>query len=203
MISNFISIDNRTSELLEDFYQMHLDAKLNLTSIKDREEFYIKHYLDSIYIFEEKKFEFQTLLDVGSGGGFPGIVLAIFYPNKRITLCESIRKKCDFLSESVKSLGLSNVDIINSRVENIKKRKFDVVTARGVSRLLMMMELTENVSRETTTFIYYKGERLDDELREASKYFKNKKLRAENVRIETPFKRTYAIVNSIGSGMCK
>jgi 16S rRNA (guanine527-N7)-methyltransferase len=195
-INNYIDTTELELQKLNDFYELHLKAPLNLTAIKNRNDFFIKHYLDSIYIFRLKKFKFNSLLDVGTGGGFPGVVVAIFYPEKNITLLESKRKKCDFLENAVEKLNLQNIKIINDRVENVKKIKFDIITARGVGKTLELLKKTKNVSRETSIRLFYKGEKIKDELVEAKSYLKKNKLKVENVRIETPFKRTYCIIGS-------
>ena len=116
---------------LEKFYELHLNCQINLTAIKEKEEFYLKHYYDSIYYFQQYESPKGSLADIGSGGGFPGIVLGIFYPELKITLIESIGKKCRFLEESAKALELKNIEVLNTRVENIKDRSFDIITARG------------------------------------------------------------------------
>lgn len=196
MLNKYIDLPDGMPDKLNHFYELHMKATLNLTAIKDRNEFYIKHYLDSILLFQQKTLQFKTLIDVGSGGGFPGIVLALFYPERQITLCESIKKKCAFLEETVHTLGVENVSVINDRVENVKGKRFDMITARGVSRVLDMMKKTKNVSRETSTFVFYKGEKLDEELKEANYWLKKNKMRVENVRIESPFKRTYCVIGT-------
>ena len=75
---------------LEKFYELHLNCQINLTAIKEREEFYLKHYYDSIYYFQQSESPCGSLADIGSGGGFPGIVLGIFYP---VMKCLLIRRK--------------------------------------------------------------------------------------------------------------
>jgi 16S rRNA (guanine527-N7)-methyltransferase len=203
MIENYIDISSEQKEKLDLFYQLHLKAEINLTAIKEKDDFFIKHYLDSIYIFKMKNIYFNTLIDVGSGGGFPGIVLSIFYPEARITLCESIKKKSDFLENAVRVLDLKNTIVVNERVEHIKKAKFDIVTARGVASLLKLLRFTKNVSRETTVSIFYKGQKLEDEIKEAKQELKKINKRVENVRIETPFKRTYCIIGDVTNFMRK
>lgn len=104
---------------LEKFYELHLNCQINLTAIKEREEFYLKHYYDSIYYFQQSESPCGSLADIGSGGGFPGIVLGIFYPDLKVTLIESIGKKCIFLEQAAKKLELKNIEVLNTRVENI------------------------------------------------------------------------------------
>ena len=125
---------------LEKFYELHLNCQINLTAIKEKEEFYLKHYFDSIYYFQQYEAPHGSLADIGSGGGFPGIVLGIFFPELKITLIESIGKKCRFLEESAKALELKNIEVLNTRVENIKDRSFDIITARGVSTVKELLK---------------------------------------------------------------
>ncbi|MEF3255806.1 MAG: 16S rRNA (guanine(527)-N(7))-methyltransferase RsmG [Deferribacterales bacterium] len=196
MLNDYISLSDDIQKRLDLFYDLHKNATLNLTSIKDKEQFYIKHYLDSIYFFIKYNPSFESLCDIGSGGGFPGIVIAIFYSQKPVYLVESIRKKADFLLSAVNVLGLDNVEVINDRIENIKFRSFDLFTARGVSSVLDILKKSFNVSRETSSWLLYKGKKLDDELKEAEKFIRNKGLEVRNVRIEEPFLRTYCYITN-------
>lgn len=194
MIDQYLPLTDKIKVLLEKFYDLHIAAPINLTSIKEKEDFYIKHYLDSIYFFYNKGIRFGTLCDIGSGGGFPGMVLAIFYPESRIFLVESIKKKADFLSNSAKELGLENVYVINDRIENVKGVYFDFFTARGVSSVLDILKKSWNVSRETSSWLLYKGEKLQNELLDADKFIKKHRLEVEHVRVEEPFNRSYCFI---------
>lgn len=183
-------------DAFEKFYEIHKNATLNLTAIKSREDFYVKHYMDSLWIFAEAEFKFETLADIGSGGGFPGIPLAIMYPERKFTLIESIRKKCEFLQKAIAELKLNNVDVINKRAEDIVGEKFDIITARGVTDVKKLIQYTSGMSTEKTIRVLYKGEKLTGELDAAKKVIKKKNLEVRNVRIEDPFQRTYSIIGS-------
>ncbi len=180
---------------LEKFYELHLKCEINLTAIKEREDFYLKHYYDSIYYFQQYQSPVGNLADIGSGGGFPGIVLSIFYPNIKITLIESIGKKCRFLEQSAIELELKNIEVLNTRVENIKNRSFDIITARGVSTVKELLKNSYHISKQNTRWVMFKGEKLDDELKEALPIIKKRGLNVEKVRIESPITRTYCIIN--------
>lgn len=180
---------------LEKFYELHLNCQINLTAIKEKEEFYLKHYFDSIYYFQQYEAPQGSLADIGSGGGFPGIVLGIFFPELKITLIESIGKKCRFLEESAKALGLKNIEVLNTRVENIKDRSFDIITARGVSTVKELLKNSYQISKQNTKWVMYKGERLDEELKEALPVIKKRGLNVEKIRIESPITRTYCIIS--------
>lgn len=180
---------------LEKFYELHLNCQINLTAIKEKEEFYLKHYFDSIYYFQQYEAPQGSLADIGSGGGFPGIVLGIFFPELKITLIESIGKKCRFLEESAKVLELKNIEVLNTRVENIKDRSFDIITARGVSTVKELLKNSYQISKQNTKWVMYKGERLDEELKEALPVIKKRGLNVEKIRIESPITRTYCIIS--------
>lgn len=180
---------------LEKFYELHLNCQINLTAIKEKEEFYLKHYFDSIYYFQQYEAPQGSLADIGSGGGFPGIVLGIFFPELKITLIDSIGKKCRFLEESAKALELKNIEVLNTRVENIKDRSFDIITARGVSTVKELLKNSYQISKQNTKWVMYKGERLDEELKEALPVIKKRGLNVEKIRIESPITRTYCIIS--------
>jgi len=196
-LNKWISVDKRTVEKLYLIYEKHMNSVHNLTSIKDKDKFFVKHYLDSIYIFSKYDFQFKTVMDVGSGGGFPGVVIALFYPESTVYLVESIRKKCEFLNELVNDVQLGNVEVINSRVENLSEPVCDLIVSRGVGKIKHILKWTMNVSRETSSWLFYKGENVFEEIKDADKILKKKNMRFENVRVEKPFKRTYTIINYI------
>ncbi len=180
---------------LEKFYELHLNCQINLTAIKEREEFYLKHYYDSIYYFQQSESPCGSLADIGSGGGFPGIVLGIFYPDLKVTLIESIGKKCIFLEQAAKILELKNIEVLNTRVENIKDRSFDIITARGVSSVKELLKNSFQISKQNTKWVMYKGERLDEELKEALPVIEKRGLNVEKIRNELPITRTYCIIS--------
>ena len=180
---------------LEKFYELHLNCQINLTAIKEREEFYLKHYYDSIYYFQQSESPCGSLADIGSGGGFPGIVLGIFYPDLKVTLIESIGKKCIFLEQAAKILELKNIEVLNTRVENIKDRSFDIITARGVSSVKELLKNSFQISKQNTKWVRYKDERLDEELKEALPVIEKRGLNVEKIRIELPITRTYCIIS--------
>ncbi len=203
IVGKDIYVDDGIVEKLELFYELHKNATLNLTNIKDRDEFYCKHYLDSVYLFHlaevAKSVRYfkasDKLADVGSGGGFPGIVIAICYPEMKVTLIESTRKKCDFLKDAVSKLDLKNVTVINDRVENLEGFKFNYVTARGVAKVDKVLKQTANVLGKKFKIILYKGEMLEEELKDASGTINHRGLDIEITRIEEIFKRSYCIIS--------
>ena len=119
------------------------NEKFNLTAITDKDEIEEKHFLDSLELIEFFGVKNKTLLDVGSGAGFPGIPLAIAEPSLDVTLLEANGKKVSFLKEVIKVLELPNVEVIQGRAEELKMREhFDVVTARAVKELNILLEIS-------------------------------------------------------------
>ena len=128
------------SKLLQEWNKV-----MDLTAIDEEEQIIEKHFYDSLISAKYFKYENQTLLDIGSGAGFPGLVLAIAFPNLNITLLEPTLKRCNFLNAVINKLGLKNVNVINDRAENFisaKREAYDLVTSRAVSRLNMLLELS-------------------------------------------------------------
>ena len=121
------------------------NEKMNLTRIIEKEEVYLKHFYDSLTIVKvidlNKK---MTLCDVGSGAGFPGIVLKIAFPNLKITLIDSLQKRVNYLNQIIKDLELTDIEAIHTRAEDYAKDNreiFDIVTARAVTNLRILAEL--------------------------------------------------------------
>lgn len=130
---------------LETYYNILVEenTKYNLTRIISEEDVYLKHFYDSLTITKIVDINNQSICDLGSGAGFPGLVLAICFPNTKITLIESNGKKCHFLNLVKERINLDNVNVINTRVEEYAKDNrelFDIVTARAVAPLKHLLE---------------------------------------------------------------
>ena len=149
------------------------NEKFNLTAITDKDEIEEKHFIDSIELVKFFDVKNKTLLDVGSGAGFPGIPLAIVEPTLQITLLESNGKRVSFLREVVKELDLKNVEIIQGRSEELGTReKYDIVTARAVKELNVLLEITFYLVKVGGYFIAYKSSGVDEEISNAKHAFK-------------------------------
>ena len=152
-------------EIYKDFL-IEYNTHTNLTAIKNELDIYLKHFYDSLTITKVIDLNsIDNLLDIGTGAGFPGMVLKIFYPNIKITLLDSNNKKTKFLNELKEKLNV-NVEIINDRVENYAKdnlNKFDVVTSRAVANLRVLSELSLPLVKKDGLFIPLKGN-IEEEL---------------------------------------
>ena len=155
-----------------DIYMKFLkeyNSHTNLTAIKEDSEIYLKHFYDSLTIC--KAYDLNTiknLIDVGTGAGFPGMIIKIFFPNINVTLLDSNNKKTKFLEELSRKLNLQ-VTIINDRVENFSKQNlnsFDVVTSRAVANLRVLSEICLPLVKVNGYFIPLKGN-IEEELSEA------------------------------------
>ena len=169
---NGIVITDAQLALLERHQNMVLETNkyMNLTAITNLEEFAIKHIIDSLtllpYIPQRTGI---TLADIGTGAGFPGVVLAIMRPDLHVTLVDSLRKRVFFLQEVVKELGLCNVGCIHSRGEDLARegKIFDICTARAVARMEKLVKWVLPITKPGGTFLAMKGPDVAEELERA------------------------------------
>ena len=154
---------------LESLYQ-DWNQKINVVSRKDIDEIYVRHVLHSLGIAKIIQFKNGTeILDVGTGGGFPGIPLAIMFPHCRFTLVDSIGKKIRVVEEAVYGLGLKNVTAINSRVEDLEGQ-YDFVVSRAVAAMPTFVRWVhgkikkKSVHKLKNGILYLKGGDLQEEL---------------------------------------
>ena len=137
--------------------------KINITRIITEEEVYLKHFYDSLTIAKVVDLnKVDTLCDVGTGAGFPGIVLKIVYPNLKVTLIDAILKRVKYLNEIIKELELENIEATHVRGED-HKEKYDVVTARAVANIEKLLTYTMHLVKDNGVFIAMKGN-IDKEL---------------------------------------
>ncbi len=159
-------------EMLERFSVLLLEKNrsLNLTAITDPEEVKIKHFLDSLYLLRYHCFSpGEKVLDLGTGGGFPGIPLKVFFPETEFVLLDSVNKKLEFIREAVGEMGLKKVEVIHGRAEDLAqdplfRESFDAVVSRAVASLPVLSELSLGFVKPGGVFISYKGASSDEEL---------------------------------------
>lgn len=140
-----IKLNDKTLSKLDNYYQILKEEnnKYNLTRIIEEPSVYLKHFYDSLTITKIINIDNQSICDLGSGAGFPGLVLAICFPNTKITLIEANTKKCNFLKIVKEQLKLDNTNIINARIEEYAKNNreiYDIVTARAVAPIKHLLE---------------------------------------------------------------
>ena len=129
----------------------------NIFSRKTKEEVYEKDVLECLSLCKNVQ-ENKTILDIGSGGGFPGVILSITKPNNTISLVESSNKKCYFLRKIKHDLSLENINVINQTVvKHNNLGLFDIITARAFASTHKILELTQNNTRKTTKYLLMKG----------------------------------------------
>lgn len=152
------------------------NEKINLTAITEREEAYLKHFYDSLTagLYVDFSKGVHSLCDVGSGAGFPSIPLKIIYPNLKITIVDSLKKRIGFLETLVKELGLEDVHLYHDRAETFGQNKqfrasFDYVTARAVARMSVLSELCLPLLKKDGTFIAMKAAHAPEELEDAKR----------------------------------
>lgn len=166
----------------EKYYQL-LNEKnkvMNLTAITDYDGVFIKHFYDSLLLTNITK-DFNNLIDVGSGAGFPGLVLSIYDESQKITLLEPTTKRCKFLESVKEELNLSNVTIINDRAENLKNKTYCFATARAVAQVNVLLELVIPLLEVGGLFYCLKGSNYQEELSLAENAIKELNVEIKNI----------------------
>ena len=149
-------------------FLLEYNQHTNLTAIRDINEVYLKHFYDSLTISKIIDLNnYNSLCDIGTGAGFPGIVLKIFYPNLKVTLIDSLNKRINFLNDVIQKLKLTNIEAIHCRIEEyakINREKYDIVTARAVAPLNILLEYAIPLVKSGKYFIAMKGKEENAEL---------------------------------------
>lgn len=177
-----ISLSDSQLDSFEKYFKLLVEwnEKMNLTAITDRDDVYLKHFLDSLslvkYIESDSRYnscpfdELQfSLIDVGTGAGFPGIPLKILFPSANIVLMDSLNKRIGFLNEVISELALSDISAVHSRAEDLARNpeyreKFDFCVSRAVANLSTLSEYCLPFVKVGGSFIPYKSDSISDEL---------------------------------------
>ena len=159
-----VKLENFAS-LLHEWNQIH-----NLTGAKSVDAIYV-NIVDSLYplTFIKKP---KTLLDVGTGAGFPGLALAIALPLCEVVLAEPLKKRVSFLKYAAIDLELPNVKVEAKRVEKVEHEPFELITSRAVTNTKLLLDLTEKIADEKSEYLFYKGSRVFDEVADVQQQLK-------------------------------
>ena len=166
-----INLNNIQLNQLEKYYEMIVEYNkfMNLTGITEHDQVFLKHFYDSLTIMKiidlNKE---ETLCDIGTGAGFPGLVLKICFPNLKVTLLDSLNKRVEFLKDVIKELNLENIEVIHTRAEEYalnNRNRFDITTARAVAHLSTLLEYSIPMTKIGKYFIAMKAN-VDEEIKE-------------------------------------
>ena len=167
---------------LNKFYNLLIEwnQKINLTRITNKEDVYLKHFYDSLTIVKEVDLtKVNTLCDVGTGAGFPGIVLKIVFPNLNITLVDALQKRVNYLNKVIEELELKNIKAIHIRAEDLKET-YDIVTARAVANIEKLITYTMHLVNKDGMLVALKGN-IEEELTDKVKQKINNKYHIKTI----------------------
>jgi len=175
-----IPFDETIVEQFKGYMEGILDwnEKINLTAITDKEEFIAKHFVDSVLCYGFKEYvNAESIIDVGTGGGFPGIPLAIISPDKYFVLADSLNKRLKVINTLTDELGIDNAETVHGRAEELAKNKhyresFDLCISRAVANLAVLAEYCLPFIKKGGYLLAYKGPDAEEELERAAKAIK-------------------------------
>ena len=151
-------------------YLVEQNKVMNLTNITDKKEVYEKHFYDSVILTDILETSNKSILDIGAGAGFPSVPIKILDNSMSVTIVDGLNKRIKFLSNLVNNLALSSISLIHGRAEELDKSlEFDLVTARAVARLNILVELAIPYVKTGGYFVAYKSTNYESELLEAEK----------------------------------
>lgn len=202
-----LEIANQQVEQFFQYYDMLVETNkvMNLTSIVELDEVIIKHFIDSLLVVKTVDInKIHTMIDVGTGAGFPGIPLKIMFPHLKVTLLDSLNKRLIFLNNVIKKLGLKYISTIHGRAEDFGKdinyrEKYDICVSRAVANLSTLSEYCIPFIVKGGRFISYKSEFSEDEKKDAKKavhVLGGKIEKSEKVKLPfTDINRSFIIIN--------
>lgn len=165
---NKLEIKTNFDKYIKTFLEEN--SKINLMSKNDEKLIFEKHIYDSLsikFLFDKLDMLPKTILDIGTGGGFPSIPIALEYPKIEVTGIDSIQKKINAISNIAKKLGIKNIEFIRDRVENIKDKKYDMITSRAVAQASLLIEYAYPLLKKDGYLVLYKSKSIDEEIEKA------------------------------------
>ena len=187
-----IMLSSKQLEDLNKYYHLLIEwnEKINLTRITEEKDVFLKHFYDSLTLIKVVDLNKElTLCDIGTGAGFPGIVLKIVFPNLSITLVDALLKRVNFLNVVIKELKLTKIEAVHERAEEFVKKnknKYDIVTSRAVSRLNNLVTYCVPLLNKNGVFLPMKAN-CDDEIED----IKNKNLRITRIeKFKLPYENS-------------
>ena len=167
------NLNQMQAEQFEKYYLylVQENEKFNLTAITEEEDVIVKHFLDSVLPVRELKSN-ASIIDIGTGAGFPGIPLKILRQDLKVTLLDSLQKRVKFLNEVISLLNIKNITAVHSRAEDYVKEhreKYDYVVSRAVARMNTLLEYTLPYIKIGGNALLYKSQKAEEELAESHK----------------------------------
>ncbi len=186
-----LNLDSTVVKKLENFEKFFLEynSHTNLMSRNDCSVLFEKHIIDSLSIVKWSDFNPETILDVGAGGGFPSVILAICFPCIKIFAADSRIKKINFLNYIKDKLELNNLSVVYSRVEELNPLGVDLIVSRAVGKTLDVFELSKKHLNKKGRFLIYKAKNYSIELEDFKKKYKNANF--EIIPYKLPLKENY------------
>lgn len=190
-----ITLTAKQLDQIEKYYEILVieNEKYNLTAITRKEDVYLKHFYDSLTLTKIIDLNNQSLCDIGTGAGFPGIVLKIVYPTLKVTLLDATEKKCKFLQKVIDNLKLKDIEVINERAEifsKVNREKYDIVTSRAVAPLKHLLEYSVPLVKINGYYIAMKGE-IAKEIENIDIYYKKLDIIKDKIlTFQLPFEKS-------------
>jgi len=179
-----INITSDILEKLDNYYKMLVlyNKKVNLTAITEEKDVYLKHFYDSLTLIKAINLNKNLkVCDVGTGAGFPGLVLKIVFPTLSITLVDSLEKRVKFLNDVIEKLELTDIYAVHSRIEDLKNiEEYDLVVSRAVAKTSTILELSSQLPKVNGLVILMKAN-VTEELKEAKNAIEKLSYKLENV----------------------
>ncbi|TVL60590.1 16S rRNA (guanine(527)-N(7))-methyltransferase RsmG [Brachyspira hyodysenteriae] len=195
-ISNIIKIDENKKEKLIQYASLVIDynKNVNITGAKTEEDFFNDHIADCLLALDIF-YDYDNIIDIGSGSGLPSIPLAIIFSDKKFTLCESKNKKAEFLRLAKDKLGLDNIEVKCINAYEIKE-KYDTITSRAFSDISTLLKIFNKLKTKKSKLILYKGkiEKIEEELKEAN--IQKNKYNIEIKKLESKDKERHIVIIS-------